>query len=57
MEIEGHCESITGRHPPGFKSKGESDKRGGNEVADSNGKVMHFDFYFQDGVQFKLVGD
>ncbi|KAB1220789.1 hypothetical protein CJ030_MR3G027888 [Morella rubra] len=42
MEIEGHCESITGRHPPGFKYKGESDKRGGNEVADSNGKASSF---------------
>uniref|UniRef100_A0A2N9GZD1 Uncharacterized protein n=1 Tax=Fagus sylvatica TaxID=28930 RepID=A0A2N9GZD1_FAGSY len=34
MEIEGHCVSITGRCPPGFKYDQERDKFGGNEITD-----------------------
>jgi hypothetical protein len=54
MEIEGHHESITrrhppGLHPPGFKYNEEINKCGGNEVNDSHGKgnVMFFCFFFQ----------
>lgn len=59
MEIEGHHESITRRHPPGFKYNEEINKCGGNEVTDSNGKgnVMSFDFSSKLSCICKLVGD
>jgi hypothetical protein len=64
MEIEGHNESITrrhppGLHPPGFKYNEEIDKYGGNDITDSNGKgnVMSFDFSSKFLCVCKLVGE
>jgi hypothetical protein len=45
MEIEGHCVSITGRCPPGFKYDQERDKFGGNEITDLKNVMSSFLFF------------
>ncbi|KAF5458563.1 hypothetical protein F2P56_022585 [Juglans regia] len=39
MKIDGNCDSVTGRHPPGFKHDEQIDACGGNEITNSNGNV------------------
>ncbi|KAG6658085.1 carnosine N-methyltransferase-like isoform X1 [Carya illinoinensis] len=39
IKIDGNCDSVTGRHPPGFKHEEQIDACGGNEITNSNGNV------------------